>query len=239
MGTILDDEDTVEAQALSTSLDPYGQLVKMLMPRAMCIAIYDRMSQPLWLSDGCDGPDLLQLVEESLNAARGDELEVRKSATASPAHGTATPPTCSSCATATRCLARSRWLARTAAAASRPFSLVQGLLRPALQVLSRELVNEYNLGDLRRDLTSRDDDLALLLDASGAADGSRRRRFRTTAAQLRRDISDCSLGALLDSRQEDCDLALRRRLRRAHRRRRARQDAAAVCSPGRRCSDAR
>ena len=46
MGTILDDEDTVEAQALSTSLDPYGQLIKMLMPRAMCIAIYDRMGQP-------------------------------------------------------------------------------------------------------------------------------------------------------------------------------------------------
>ena len=42
MATILDDEDTVEAQALSTSLDPYGQLVKMLMPRALCIAIYDR-----------------------------------------------------------------------------------------------------------------------------------------------------------------------------------------------------
>ena len=42
MATILDDEDTVEAQALSTSFDPYGQLVKMLMPRALCIAIYDR-----------------------------------------------------------------------------------------------------------------------------------------------------------------------------------------------------
>ena len=48
-GTILDDEDTIEAQALSTSLDPYGQLVKMLMPRASCIAIYDRTSTPLWL----------------------------------------------------------------------------------------------------------------------------------------------------------------------------------------------
>ena len=43
MATILDDEDTIEAQSLSTSLDPYGQLMKMLMPRALCIAIYDRM----------------------------------------------------------------------------------------------------------------------------------------------------------------------------------------------------
>src|SRR5262245_53162019 len=72
-GTILDDEDTIEAQALSTSLDPYGQLVKMLMPRASCIAIYDRTSTPLWLSDGCDGPDLTNLMEEGLNTAR-DEI---------------------------------------------------------------------------------------------------------------------------------------------------------------------
>ena len=46
---------------------------------------------------------------------------------------------------------------------------MQGLLRPALQVLSRELINQYNIGDLRKDLSIRDGDLALLLDASGAA----------------------------------------------------------------------
>ena len=34
---------------------------------------------------------------------------------------------------------------------ARPFSLVQGLLRPALQVLSRELVNQYNIGDLQQE----------------------------------------------------------------------------------------
>ncbi|HLS82506.1 MAG TPA: hypothetical protein VK025_13995, partial [Steroidobacter sp.] len=67
MATILDDEETVEAQALYTSFDPYGQLIKMLMPRALCIAIYDRNGTALWLSDSCDGPDLLQLVEEALD----------------------------------------------------------------------------------------------------------------------------------------------------------------------------
>ena len=39
------DEDTVQAQSLSTSLDPYGQLVKMLMPRATCIAVYDQIGR--------------------------------------------------------------------------------------------------------------------------------------------------------------------------------------------------
>src|SRR5215510_2503237 len=78
MATILDDDDTIEAQSLSTSLDPYGQLMKMLMPRALCIAIYDRMGTPLWLSDGCEGPDLPQLVEEALNSARSDEPDPRE-----------------------------------------------------------------------------------------------------------------------------------------------------------------
>ena len=41
--------------------------------------------------------------------------------------------------------------------------------------------------------------------------GSRRRRPRAAAAQLRRAHLGCSLGALLDPRQEDRDLALRGR----------------------------
>lgn len=168
-GTILDDEDTIEAQALSTSLDPYGQLVKMLMPRASCIAIYDRTSTPLWLSDGCDGPDLTHLMEEALNTAR-DEIAASLS----------DPEERDGCARS--------WSGDTAyvfilrdgdallgalgvscqdgTGGTRPFSLMQGLLRPALQVLSRELSSQYNIGDLRQNATSRDADLELLLDAS-------------------------------------------------------------------------
>ena len=54
---------------------------------------------------------------------------------------------------------------------ARPFSLMQGLLRPALQVLSRELSSQYNVGYLRpqpekEQATASDSDLELLLDAS-------------------------------------------------------------------------
>ncbi|MET0532681.1 MAG: hypothetical protein ABW171_00510, partial [Steroidobacter sp.] len=63
-------EDIAEAATLSTSLDPYGQLVRVLMPRASHVAIYDRLSTPVWLSDGQDGTGLLHLVEESLNSVR-------------------------------------------------------------------------------------------------------------------------------------------------------------------------
>lgn len=168
--TILDNEATVEALGLSTSLDPYGQLVKMLMPRALSIAIYDRMGVPLWLSDGCDNMDLLQLAEEGLNAARSGrpDPEERDGFARSWEGDTAYVFILRDGDALLGALALS---CQDGAHGARPFSVLQGLLRPALQVLSRELANQYQLGDLRKDLTSRNSDLALFMDASGVCEG--------------------------------------------------------------------
>ena len=169
-GTILDDEDTIEAQALSTSLDPYGQLVKMLMPRASCIAIYDRTSTPLWLSDGCDGPDLTHLMEEALSAANtgNADPDERDGFERSWSGDTAYVFILRDGATLLGALGVS---CQDSSGGARPFSLMQGLLRPALQVLSRELSSQYNVGFLRpqpekEQATASDSDLELLLDAS-------------------------------------------------------------------------
>ena len=195
MATILDDDDTIEAQSLSTSLDPYGQLVKMLLPRALCIAIYDRMGLPLWLSDGCDGPDLHQLVDEALNAARTGQAaaEERDGFARSWDGDTAYVFILRDGSNLLGALAVA---SRDGSGGSRPFSLVQGLLRPALQVLSRELASEYSLGDLRKDLSLRDGDLALLLDASGAAEDQDNDDF---ALLLRNCVThlSCAIGTLL------------------------------------------
>jgi diguanylate cyclase (GGDEF)-like protein len=166
-GTILDDEDTIEAQALSTSLDPYGQLVKMLMPRASCIAIYDRTSTALWLSDGCDGPDLTHLMEEALitaNSGDGDPEE-REGFARSWSGDTAYVFILRDSDSLLGALGVS---CQDGSGGARPFSLMQGLLRPALQVLSRELASQYNVGYLRppEPARERNADLAELLDAS-------------------------------------------------------------------------
>ena len=58
--------DEAPAPISSTSLDPYGQLIKMLMPRAQSIAIYDRIGFPVWLNDGLDAPELHRLLQEAL-----------------------------------------------------------------------------------------------------------------------------------------------------------------------------
>ncbi len=169
MATILDDEDTVEAQSLSTSLDPYGQLMKMLMPRALCIGIYDRLSTPLWLSDGCEGPDLPQLVEEALNAARSPDPDPseRDGFGRSWDGETAYVFILREGIDLLGAVALS---CRDGSGGARPFSLMSGLLRPALQVLTRELVNQNPVDDAPKSVALRDGDLALLLDSNGAAE---------------------------------------------------------------------
>lgn len=189
-----DNDATVEANSLSTSFDPYGQLIKMLMPRASSIAIHDRMGVALWLSDGYDGHDLLQLVDEALNAARagipdpnerdgfvrdwnGDSAYIFILREGHELIGT---------------LALS---SRDSSGGSRPFKVVQGLLRPALQVLSRELSSQYLLGDLRRNLDEREGDLALLLNAS-SGDEERNDSFDAIVQQCVQHL-ECTFGALL------------------------------------------
>lgn len=206
MSTRSDDEDTtVEAQTLPTSLDPYGQLIKLLLPRALSIAIFDAMAIPLWLSDACEETDLLPLVEEALTAARANATppdEVNGFGTAingDPAyifllrdleHGLL-----GAVAIACRDPGNS---------ASRPFSFTHGLMRPALEVLTRELANQYSIGDLRRTLQDRDGDLQLLADANDDE--------RTDAEEFEKLVQDCvghlhcSIGSLLIP-EKDINLA--------------------------------
>lgn len=184
----------VEAQAPQTSLDPYGQLIKMLMPRALGIAIYDRMGVPLWLSDGCESQDLLQLIEEALESARhsagsADIDAYIRSWDGDPAYVFVLRDERRNLlgAVAVSC--------RDPGGTARPVSLVQGLLRPAIAVLSRELASQYSIGDLQRNLVTRDGDLELLLDASGASEEGDADEFAHLIQNCVAHLG-CSLGAL-------------------------------------------
>jgi diguanylate cyclase (GGDEF)-like protein len=197
MTTSAADDETVEATGFTTSLDPYGQLVRVLMPRASYIAIFDRLSTPLWLSEGYDGFDLLHLAEESLNAARRESADQ----TDEQSHGfsrswngdTAYVFNLHDGANLLGALAVS---CQDGSSGARSMAFVQGLLRPAIQVLARELSHQQSVCDLRKHLTSRDGDLALLLEASGSAPD----RDNDDLDQLLQncvDNMDCAVGALL------------------------------------------
>ena len=177
------------AEDLQTSLNPYGQLIKMLMPRAICIAIYDREGAPLWLSDGCDGPEFQSLVDDALlgNSDAGFVGEWGSD----PAYvfqlrdahrsllGIVIIPT-----------------RETGSAAARPFASVHGLIRPALEALTRELRNQCNIVDLQKDLSIRDADLALLAGASDIEGDADADDFVQLVQKCVNHLG-CTLGALL------------------------------------------
>ncbi len=185
----------LQVQSTPTSLDPYGQLIKMLLPRALCIALYDRVGMPLWFSDGCDVPDLNQLVEHAL-ATASDAESADTDGFARNLHGTA----------AYVCIMRDEsrkvrgivalTCRETGDGEHRPFTLIQGLLRPVLEILSRELANQDSVQDLQNHLSVRDRDLELLLGTSGSATDHDADDFGQLVQNCVAHLG-CSLGALL------------------------------------------
>ncbi|HET9694453.1 MAG TPA: EAL domain-containing protein [Steroidobacteraceae bacterium] len=149
----------------ATSLDPYGQLIRMLLPRAQSIVFYDRMGVCVWESDGVEGPDLIALMQDAQSGemARGasgtDGFEERL-------HGGQTAYVFLLRDDARELIGSVGLVCRDTNGESRPFSLLQALLRPALQCLQRELASQSSIGDLQRSLSVRDRDLELLLGAT-------------------------------------------------------------------------
>jgi len=67
------EEQAVAAPGAAEIYAPYGQLIKMLLPRAGSIAFYGADEDLLWCSDGCERPDL-KVVLADLPEGESDEL---------------------------------------------------------------------------------------------------------------------------------------------------------------------
>ena len=141
------------------NLDPYGQLLRMLMPRAHGIGFYDARGIPLWVAEGYDGPDprpLVAMALEQLPPAMTARIDgFSQDFDGAPAfvfrlrNGDG------------EVIAVATLLTRDGE--NRPYSFVQTLVQPALECLQRELELRLSFDTLTRDLRSRDDDLDLLL----------------------------------------------------------------------------
>ncbi len=176
------------------SLDPYGQLIKMMLPRAQSIAVYGTGGVSLWVAGGLDDPDLRQYAEQVLDMPPGVPGDIEGSTR--PLEG----------ATAYAFLMRDpQGLALAAvvllareAGTPRSTSLVLSLLRPALECLQRDLALRASLGAMSRDLSSRDRDLELLLDASvDRADTPRDADELGRLVQAAVDHLGCRIGTLI------------------------------------------
>ena len=192
----MDSWSNVPAPVAATSLDPYGQLIRMLMPRALSIVICDRMGLPVWLSDGLDSGEVHRYLQDAVLQEDSERYqgngwsEVLDDDRAM--HVFLLRDTAGALLGSVGIISRET----TAGGATRPFGIVHGLLRPALECLSRELGSQLSIGDLHRSLISRDRDLELL---TGGADASTVESTDDFAQMVQACVEHlgCSVGALL------------------------------------------
>ncbi len=141
------------------NLDPYGQLLRMLMPRALGIGFYDAKANPLWVTEGYDGPDPTPLVLAALArvppATTGRIDGFLQDHEGAPAYVFRLRNIDGAVIAIATLLTRD--------GENRPYSFVQSMVQPALECLQRELESRASVDYLTRDLRSRDDDLELLL----------------------------------------------------------------------------
>jgi len=177
------------ARAVGDGYAPYGQLVKMLLPSAGSIAIYDAAHEVVWCSDGYARPDLRALLDR-LTAAGPETLagrgSVEMTAAGVPAFVAALRTELSRPLGALVLELRSDQSPRQTA------SLLSGLLRPVLDCLESRLNLENTLRTGERDGASDGVELLLTVDEDDREDASALRRL------LQQCVADlgCVLGAL-------------------------------------------
>ncbi len=159
MATTAPMEFPTHAASSKPNLDPYGQLLRMLMPRALGIGFYDARGLPLWIADGYDGPDPTPLVAAALTDVPA-QMTARIDGFVQDHEG-APAYVFRIRGDAGEVIAVATLLTRDSE--NRPYSFVHSLVLPALECLQRELEARVSVDNLTVELRSRDDDLELLL----------------------------------------------------------------------------
>jgi len=156
------------------SFEPYAQLIRSLMPRAISVTVFDAVGEMRWTSETTTGPDLANLVEDVLPGARQDRTgagELRTLEGGLPVYFCWLRNELQSLVAIVAVVCRPNSTGESDA--SRSFSLAHAFLRPALECLRRDLLARTLIDDLSKSVTSLDKDLELLLtDTVGARTGS-------------------------------------------------------------------
>lgn len=163
---------------------PYGQLVKMLLPSAGSMAIYDESAELVWCSDGYERPDLRALLDRE----RARETLIGRGRVETSDHGI--PVFIAPLRAADARPLGSIVLELAASSGARTSSMVVSLLRPVLDCLERGL-------DLERSTLAADRnaglELLLTVDERGEDDASALQELlRHCVGQL-----ECVTGAVL------------------------------------------
>jgi diguanylate cyclase (GGDEF)-like protein len=156
------------------SFEPYAQLIRSLMPRAISVTVFDAVGEMRWTSETTTGPDLANLVEDVLPGAQQDRTgagELRTLEGGLPVYFCWLRNDLQSLVAIVAVVCRPNSTGESDAA--RSFSLAHAFLRPALECLRRDLLARTLIDDLSKSVTSLDKDLELLLtDTAGSRTGA-------------------------------------------------------------------
>ena len=160
-----------EPDSASASFEPYGRLLRMLMPSLKGVLVHDALGNVAWASEDWDLGDEPDVVKEAIAGAITDPHEfpgvVRHDADRA-VYSFAVRGEHIGFA---RCRHPGRAAARARGAEPRPLHYIRQLVQPALECLKRELALRSKLGSRERDLDVRERDLTLMLEMSSTQVG--------------------------------------------------------------------
>src|SRR5258707_3918623 len=167
MASVLDAKsNVVEAHAVEASFDPYGRLLRMLMPSLRGVLVHDGYSNLVWASDEVDLSDESQLINDAIANALSDTGEFPGVARTLDADRVVY-------SFAVRgehieLLGVISLVVRLSGVQiePRPLQTVRQLVQPALECLRRELALRVKLGSSERDLNVKERDLELMMEIS-------------------------------------------------------------------------
>jgi diguanylate cyclase (GGDEF)-like protein len=150
--------------SFEASMEPYAQLVRSLLPRTAAMNLFDSTGKLLWTSATATNSDLFALVLQAI-AQTGDRGEGQHLALSDdgPAYLFWLRDARESVAAVVTVVCKPRSDANVL-----PFSYVHDTLRPALELLRRDLLARADIQLLNESLVARDKDLELLLSVTGS-----------------------------------------------------------------------
>jgi diguanylate cyclase (GGDEF)-like protein len=155
----------IESDTIATSFEPYGRLLRMLMPSLKGVVVHDGFADLIWASEDWDFGDEIEVVKDAIANALTDSADfagvVRNDADRAVYSFAMRGEHVELLGVVTLQTRLSG--ARTEA---RPLPYVRQLLQPALECLRRELSLRSMLGSRERDLGVRERDLSLMLEMS-------------------------------------------------------------------------
>jgi diguanylate cyclase (GGDEF)-like protein len=156
----------VEIAVAEASFDPYGRLLRMLMPSLRCVVVHDGYSNLVWASDDWDLSDEPEVINDAIASALSDTGEFPGVARTLDADRVVY-------SFAVRgehieLLGVISLVVRLSGTQiePRPLQTVRQLVQPALECLRRELALRAKLGSSERDLNVKERDLELMMEIS-------------------------------------------------------------------------